>query len=245
MAGYLPGIPGVSNGADLSNIWDGLKKQSPLETETDYFEGTTLDPKWTQWDVGADQSVTVSDGAAHLTQSSSADNNYSGIIQVLPGDNEFCITAKIRMSGRYGANISAAGLVVGEDLINNPATASFFANHVKISSTGIFWDGQVYTDYTTFSGVTIGTEDIPAEHVLYLRWYIDRVAATATAMASADGRTWIFYPARALAGTVVSSLDTAGIGTVNVNTGDDVTLHCDMYRIDITTDPFFEVGGTL
>jgi len=133
--------------------------------------------------------------------------------------------------------------LIGEDLATNPSTGSFFNSQVSVTTTGIFWDATAYTNYTTWSS-TIGTDPQPADHIVYVRWYIDRTAATVTALCSADGRTWMRYAVQALAGTPVSSLDYFGLATMNT-TGGDLTAHCDMIRLDLSSDMELEIGGPL
>lgn len=230
-------------------LWDGTVEQDPLHASSDYFnDGATLDPQWEEWDVGGHITVSQADGAVKLSQPTSAGDDYGGIITPAPTDTQWCVTARMRLSSRFNPlNPCVGSLIIGEDLAavgGNPSTGSFANSQILHSSAGVQWEGTIYSNYTTFAD-SFGSDPTPASHVCYLRWYVDLdagVAGEITPLVSADGRTWIHYPSKALSGSAISAIDSIGIASANL-TGQDMRLSCDLFRIDLTSDPRFPIGG--
>ena len=227
-------------------IWIATVPQDPLETETDYFTGAALDAKWTAWDVAGDHSAAVSDGLV-ITCDSSADDNYGGIVQPLPADDQFCITADLRAVGRYSQGPALAwSLIIGEDLVANPATASFFNMQLVTDTNGIHVECTIFNNYSSFGGTPHAKDESPVPHACFLRWYVDRTAGVAgevTPMFSANGRDWLHFSAVAVNGTAINSLDTFGLAILDMlNDGGATLWRSNMVRIDITSDKRFAVG---
>ena len=229
-------------GGGVNPVWLGTVKQDPLETESDYFDDSSVDGKWTEWDVDAD--TTLSEDAQGLAIShTSGAGGYSGLVQAAPTDDTFAVTARVRMSRAKMANFVALGLIMGEDIITNPSTASFFT----IALTGDDGDivevvAQHWSDYNSFVAID-GNLTTGVMNEVFLRWYIDRTAETALPLASDNGRDWWqLADAVSWASGTVTSIDTIGLASNNGNSGALLIGRSDMFRVDITSDPFLPVG---
>lgn len=246
MGGYRGGGSGGGGGGTLSDlpIWSGLVPQSPLTTGTDYFDdGTTLDSQWEEWDPASNLSVSQADGSVRLYQPSTPADDYAGIITDCPTDDQFMVTARLRMSSRMAASSIVGAVLVGEDLSTNPSTGNFIVNAFTIDTSGVRWHVLGYSDYSTFS-TSYGYQPTPSQHIAYLRTYIDRDAGEAWFLHSADGRAWINYPvATILPGAVpIGSVDSMGLAVMNVS-GQDASLYCDMFRVDLGSDMRMPIGS--
>ena len=236
-------VVGTSSGAASSSgnqIWLGTVPQQPLQPESDYFGGDTLDSKWTEWDVPGSMTIGQSDGRVTLTQSSAAGQSNTGIFQTAPADNFFAITASVTLSGLYGS-FSVVSIFVGEDLGAAPSTASIHSTSLVTTSTSMSASSSLHTNYNTQS--TNLTVETLTGNVGYLRLFVDRVAETVLAMVSVDGRNWLALISRSFASGVLTSVDTIGIAVNNNGLGEDLQGSCEMFRVDITSDPYLPVGG--
>ncbi len=247
MAGYK-GAGGGGGGGTLTDlpIWSGMVPQSPLHAASDYFEGASIDPKWEEWDPAANMAVSQAGGSVSMYQPSTPADDYAGLIQPAPADNQFSVTARLRLSSRFAASSIVGAVLVGEDLsaaTGSPSTGNFMVNMTTIDTAGVRWHALGYTDFSTFS-TSFGYQPTPSTHVAYLRTYIDRIAGQAVFLHSADGRTWINYPAATIfPGAVpISAIDSIGIAIMNVS-GQDATCFCDMFRVDVSSDMRLPIGG--
>lgn len=227
-------------------IWSGMVPQSPLHACTDYFEAASLDPKWEEWDPAANMAVSQAGGSVSMYQPSTPADDYAGLIQPAPADDQFSVTARLRLSSRFAASSIVGAVLVGEDLsaaTGSPSTGNFLVNMTTIDTAGVRWHALGYTDFSTFS-TSFGYQPTPSTHVAYLRTYIDRIAGQAVFLHSADGRTWINYLAASIfPGAVpISAIDSIGIAIMNVS-GQDATCFCDMFRVDVSSDMRLPIGG--
>jgi hypothetical protein len=244
---YVVGSASGPGSAGGNMIWLGTVPQQPIHAKSDYFQGGVLDSKWEEWDPLGEVTVTQSDGEVVLSKTA-ATAGYSGIIQDMPSDDQFCITARFLVSGLYSTQYINASLLIGEDLSAGsgaPSTNGFFNNAVHWDDPGDFFSAASYTNYNTFDA-TQQSELSPAPHVAYVRWFVDRTAGVAgevTPMISANGRTWVRFAAIDVNGVAaVTTLTSMGIAVYNT-TGEEAALTCDMFRVDLTTDPELPVGG--
>jgi hypothetical protein len=241
---YIVGTASGAASASGNQIWLATVPQQPLQPESDYFQSNAIDPKWEEWDVDGNLTVSVDGQGLLLTEVTAAGQQFAGIIQDAPADNEFAVTAKLRLSGSL-VSFQDIALIIGEDLsagTGAPSTASFFGAVLVASATKIQFENGFWTDYNTFGASTTGEEF--TTNVAYARIYIDRGAETATFLFSVNGRDWVIVgPIRSWAAGTVTSISSIGIGVNNVNSGFDVKGRADMFRVDITTDPFLPVGG--
>jgi hypothetical protein len=243
---YVVGTASGAASASGNQIWLGTVPQEPLHAKSDYFQGTTLDPKWEEWEPLGEGTVTQANGEVRLTKDST-NFGYDGIIQDSPSDDQFCITARFSLSGLYGAQYFNVILLVGEDLsagTGAPTTNGFLINNLHWDDIDVLWTAAVHENYV--AGTGIESEVMPTGPVVYLRLFVDRTAGVAgevTALISENGKDWIRYPAMDVnAYADVTSLTSMGIAFWN-STGAEGAVLCDVFRVDITTDPELPVGG--
>jgi hypothetical protein len=239
---YVVGTASGAVSASGNQIWLGTVPQDPLHAKSDYFDGNTLDSKWTEWDENSSTTLTVDDGEAVILQTTSAGASWTGMFLAAPTEDNFCVTIRAFLSARFVDNAQAA-VFVGGDLGASPAAANFATSEIAYNTAnGSRWASEGYDDYngpTSFSDV-----GNLVEGWAYLRVYVDRAGGGVfQALYSIDGRHWIRFPSRTWAAAGLTTVDTIGIGTSNFATGGDLTLYVDMFRVDLTSDPELPIGG--
>ena len=153
----------------------------------------------------------------------------------------------VRIMNCYQTNAVACGCIVGEDLITNATTGGFFSAGIIVDESSLNqWDA-LFTKYTTYlaQDAELFKETMPMTNEFYARWFVDRTAVTAQPLISPDGRTWLDDVPQSFAAGNVTSIDTIGFGLTNLGVGTDLIVASEMFRVDLTTNPFFEVGAFL
>jgi hypothetical protein len=239
---YIIGTESGSTTASGNTMWSATVPQDPLETETDYFTDSTLDPKWTEWDPQA--ALTVEEDADGLKLTRVADaSEFNGLVQDLPAGTRFAVTAEIALDAE-GGKVNGAGIIVGEDLVTNPTTDAFWINYVVFDTGGSEWVVN-RARYSNYAGAnTFGLADPAGIHTsrIFLRIFVDTVAVTVMFLVSRDGERWVSVgPAVSYSG---DTLDQVGFVTRN-DSGNDLIAYSSMFRVDTTTDPFIPVGAKI
>jgi len=196
----------------------GNGPQTSPTTETDEFNDTSVDGKWS-WVNQGSATITEQDGYALLSVPSSAGYSWRIRQQTAPG-TPFTIIARI-VSGFTPANQAWAGLI----FLNN--------SNGKFVSFGTFWDSGVqhvtvsrWTDATTFSAIASNTEARNLMAMEYLR--VDVSSTTLTCSVSNDGIGWmpVFIETLSTFLTTSGALDRIGFGG---NTSNSAAMTVNVY----------------
>lgn len=229
--------------APISN-WGPLYPQTSLDPSTDYFTTGVLDPKWTTWNPGANTTVTVSASTRlNIVQPTGVDK-VGGIFQPCPAYTRYAITALIGVDAR-AINFPGAGLLIGGNLITNPATDPFVYVPTGPSPAPLMYvSGLNFTDYLTFGGTLWNVNNIGFQTIL-MRIFVDTIAQTYQFLTSGNGYTWSRWNSTTFAGSAMGAVNPTVIGVCanNVNSGADQTALCSMFRVDQTTNPYLACGG--
>lgn len=172
----------------MAKVWMPDYPPASASAYDDEFDDESVNDMWTEWDVP--NTLTVSEGAYGLSllQSSSAAISMSGIYQALPA-GDFTIWTKVSFS-RLTADTSIVGIMLGEDLANNPSTSNVIdltiyqavAEQVVRALCFSAYNGSLVGDvYGTVTDVVIGTG-------AYLR--IRRATTTLYFDYSSNGIAW-------------------------------------------------------
>jgi hypothetical protein len=240
-------VVGTSSGASASGnlIWLGTVPQEPLHTKSDYFAGSSLDPKWTEWDVDNNTVVEVTGTGLEMTQATHAGDSRAGIVQAVPAAAQFVVTADLQQVAAVAGTASTIMLMVGDDLISSPSTAAFIGIELAWVTSGPDIDVNVasWTDYNS-STTNHASVDDSGMNLRYFRIFCDDDANNFAFLVSIDGRAWTkIATVTQAASTVTGDAVVLGLSVNNVNTGEDVKLLSRMVRVDETSDPYLPVGG--
>lgn len=225
--------------------WDGLAEQSPLDSKSDYFSGTTLAAKWTEWDV--DNLITVEvDDRLKFTMVDQGAIRWQGVVQTAPAHTRYTVTAWVDASLSVEGGAGLVGVLAGEDLIANPSTDGLiFISRQSGTLTGGD-DVNVYhaDTYAHGGGALLAGNSDPHGTAKFVRIFVDNVANTYDFLYSDDGLDWDHMLEIAQGSTKVPA-DPATIGILmwNQNTGEDYILNALMFRVDETTDMYLPVGS--
>lgn len=238
------GATGWMVSSNVTRNWFPLLTQSPLNAKSDYFNAAVLDPKWTTWDPGANMTVTTSAATRlKMVQTTHAGIAIGGIFQTVPASARYAITASVRLSS-LNNNVSDCGLMVGGDLVGNPATAPLVTWEQVIQTTpscSLSYSG--WTNFSAFSATPFTIATL-GQGTNVLRIFVDTVAATLSFLSSADGWTWTRWSTVAFAATTIGAAPSViGLAVDNQNTGVDAIMYAPMFRVDATTDPYLPCGG--
>lgn len=224
--------------------WDGLIPQSPANADTDYFRDSSIDPAWLAWNPAGNVTAVEDTRGLVLTQPSGGSNQFSGRIRAAPADAQFVITTHSGLQGR-GTSFSLAGVIVGEDLVTNPATDSFVCGCLTIDSGDILKvDSTLMANYSTFTSNNGKIQGFSPGNTVLSRIHVNRTGSLLTVLFSSNGRDWIQAgPQITFAAASLASIDYMGVVIDNFGTGQDASAIFDMFRVDVTSDPFFPIGG--
>lgn len=227
-------------------MWSPLVEQNPANPITDYFPGSTLNAKWTEFDNDANTTVSVSaTRRLQLLQTTHAGNSVAGIFQPVGAATRYAITTKIGISGIVN-NIMNGGIFVAGDIVGAPTTAPILTLDMIFNSAV---SGGVptieflnWTDYNSLAGSL--SSKLLGQGINVLRIFVDTVGANFFLLTSADGETWAKFAVVAFAATTIGAAPLyMGQHVNNGNTGEDVSLFSSMFRVDATTDPYLPCGA--
>ncbi len=238
-----PAPSGGGGGGDTptTGIWSGLKVQNPQDALTTYFPGTTLESAWTEFDNDGRQTVTIADGTASLVTTTGTIGLF-GIKAVAPPDDQFSLTAQIRMSAA-SINFGQMNAFIAENLVTNPTTANLFVFGPSQSSPSPFYAASRWTAYDTYGAGIPNQPSFRPHTTSFVRLFVDRTAFRVRTLWSVDGENWIqTVPEINFSITGVSTISSIGLVCDN-RTGLSSLLASSMMRIDRSSDPFLPCGG--
>jgi hypothetical protein len=124
-------VPAYANHPD--RIWT-------YGTYDDHFDGSTLNPKWTQT-IGSGGSIQVGDSTVNLF-ANAAD---TGISQILPAAQDFTITLKVKLGGWVQQITNAiAGLWIQIQDSANRASVQIYKYYYAVSSFGMTYNVEAF-----------------------------------------------------------------------------------------------------
>jgi hypothetical protein len=241
---YVVGTSSGAASASGNQVWLGTLPQNPLHAKSDYFQDSTLDPKWSEIDSRSTLTVTEDSDGLELVQTSFNGVSSAGPYQVAPTDDQFCITTQLRMSGTADP-FQVLGMFVGETFSGPTDTTTPFVD-ITLLMDASTWTLEFRSRANSqASGSILETITNFMPPTLFMRLYVDRTGGgTVTPLVSVDGRDWIeLQPPTAWAGLSISDVTTIGLYVNNNNSGSDLTVRSNMFRVDITADPHLRVGG--
>lgn len=153
----------------------------------DEFPSGALDGDWTEWDVGAKQTVTVGDYGLKLAHVSTSGESFAGVHRAIPA-GDWSLATKLSLSSG-AAQFPSGGILIGADLTTNPSTAAFRMFGFVVQNTGrVHLSVTAFSNYTTFSSTPVDITVEQTEHV-YLR--VRRATTTLFYDYSTDGLNWM------------------------------------------------------
>ena len=228
----------------FSAVWYPLAAQSPADTDTDYFDDSSLDGSWTEFDYAS--AVTVSEGSdgLKLASTSTAGEAVAGVLKAAPSHSAYNVTIQIRANA-----VVENYLRIGLGLTEGTGNTDNVIIHGFLFQTGSSYPWIEVSKFSAYNAV-IGriqyfqNEMGLAADVAYLRAHV--TSTTVQFLISANGRNWL---AVGDAVTITTHLP-AGISHVGilVNNNSTSTAHdvySSMFRVDDTTDPFEPIGSAL
>lgn len=153
----------------------------------DEFPSGALDGDWTEWDVGAKQTVTVGAYGLNLTHLATSGDSIAGIHRAVPS-GDWSLVTKVSLS-TAPSQYPFAGMFVAADLSGSPSTAAIRCWGLLILNTGrVHVSVTAFSNYTTFSSTPL---DITVEQMdaVYLR--VRRASTTLFYDYSTDGLNWL------------------------------------------------------
>jgi hypothetical protein len=237
-------VVGTASGAASSSgnqIWLGTVPQVPLQTETDYFQSSSLALKWTDFDNDGRMTYALDANGITLTETTGGDS-ITGLYQTAPAYTRYAITAQVSYKG-WIANYANLGVFVAEDISGSPTTAGLVTATTGYQNGANNHNLDSWTDYNTHS-TQHGTLTDYAQQNGYVRLFVDTVAQTYTMLISPDGDSWaVVDDATYAASQVPADPQYIGMMLNNNGTGADVNFISRMFRVDETDDPFLSVGA--
>ena len=175
---------GGSGGAEL--YFADIPPES-ANANDDEFPSGALDGDWTEWDVGAKQTVTVGDYGLKLSHVSTSGESFAGVHRAVPA-GDWSLATKLSLSSG-AAQFPSGGILIGADLSTNPSTAAFRTFGFVVQNTGrVHLSVTAFSNYTTFSSTLVDITVEQTEHV-YLR--VRRASTTLFYDYSTDGLNWM------------------------------------------------------
>jgi hypothetical protein len=154
----------------------------------DEFSGTTLDAKWSTWDVAGLLSKTVKGGRLGLTSSGDSTVRWAGIYQVTPPASEYAFAAKVSISCATNEIVVAAPFV-SESLSGAPTTADILSAEVFSSTAGAV--GWISRRWSAYNGTASGASNTMSNKRIHSVYIMGRVTGTTVSYDySEDGISW-------------------------------------------------------
>lgn len=236
----VSGGGGGSSTNTALGLWSPFVAQDPLATETDYFDDSSLDAKWSEWDQPGAISVTEDSTGLHIDRDTTA-AGIAGIYQDVPASGDWVATAYGGIECTWDTDTSL-DIFVAEDLDASPGTANVAALRINCTGDGPWY--QHFPQYNTFGGGLEGTTTDQGldPNGMCIRLCYDATNNDLTALVSSDCRIWRASVQVADATTTVNPPVHVGIGIGNQGNVAGIA-HFQMFRMDATSDCFLPVGG--
>lgn len=156
----------------MAKVWMPDYPPASAGTYDDEFDNASLDAAWTEWDVGSKLTVSEETYGLSLLHATTTDAGLAGVFRTAP-NNDYTIWTKLSFAGLRGANmVFDGGIVLGQDLANNPSTSDVVVLKAGYSSysSGDYiaaWKNNDYKSDTTQYGSTLA--DVVIGAGIYLR----------------------------------------------------------------------------
>ena len=225
-------------------VWDPLAAQSPADTDTDYFDDSSLDGSWSEFDLGS--AVTVSEGSdgLKLASTSTAGEAIAGVLKAAPSHSAYNVTIQLRANAVVENYLRIGlGLTEGTGSTDNVIMHGFLFQ----SGTSYPWiEVARFSAYNAFSARIqyFQNEMGLVADVAYLRAHV--TSTTVQFLISANGRNWLAVgDAVTITTHLPGGVTHCGIVCNNNATSTAHDMYSSMYRVDDTTDPFEAIGSAL
>jgi hypothetical protein len=188
-------------------IWS---TDNPPLVETSYddeFNGTSLDPKWTEFDPSSILTVSVERWGLDLNPLTSPAEKAAGIYQS-HDNSDITIITKVGALSKQSDDLKI-GILLANDIESNPTTSPLAAWTLYMGGAGTGLQYVVYSDYQTLSGASINETAALWLTDVYLRVRIS--GADIGFDFSSDGVGWITK------GTYTKPFDIGQIGIFIIN----------------------------
>jgi len=182
LEGKVPPPPGP-----FVNLWLPDAPPAIPSPYDDEFPQGPIDPaKWTIWDPGAVLTASIQEYGLDLYRATPPADSWAGIIQPLP-PGDFTIYTRLSLLAFLTLNRVAA-LIIGHDLIANPATSAFITIGLDTSYDTIRLRSSRWHNYNTFADDNYFKDISLNDPSIYLSFRSD--PAGLWARYSEDGLAW-------------------------------------------------------
>lgn len=229
--------------AALVGVWNGLKVQDPLNADSDYFDDSSLDAKWTEWDVSSLVTLTEDSDGLSVSRITGGSGDMNGLYQAAPS-GDYVVTLHVRLQATL-SDFTGFALLVADDLAANPSTANFAVVSLvhRSSTVAIECATQRWNAYNNFGAALSSSFNVGVGFTeLYLRIAVDNTGSNLTTLISTNGRDWTQLWTGTFAAASITAADSIGICVNNQQSG-TVVLRSNMFRVDASSDPYLSVGG--
>lgn len=221
----------ISGTAGSSTMWEAHAKPSSPTSYDDEFDNSSFDTgKWTTWDVGSCISSLDEDGRGLVIIADTSNRTkLGGIIQTAP-TTPFTVWSKIQVGGDNAAYYWS--LLVGDDLLSDPSTESFYTGGIWVNGIGMEWRVNFWDDYNNDFNRALWSTNMGFP---YLYMYV-RARVTDTDIYfdfSQDGISWYNT------GTEGLDIDpiTIGLAFMNYDSDDfNPMFHSSFFRVTNSAD---------
>ena len=134
-----------SGSGAYATIWEPRANPSSSNAKDDEFSGSSLNAKWTIWDVGSCiTSASPIENGLQIIPSLSNITKMAGIVQSAPS-TPFTVWTKLQTNGFNGGLYWS--LLVGANLIANPTSGSFYTGGLWNTGIGADWRVSYWDNY--------------------------------------------------------------------------------------------------
>ena len=181
----------------MARIWMADYPPASADDKDDEFDDSSLSGSWTELDN--DNNMTPSEGAYGLSllQATRTSTSISGVFRAAQS-GDFAIWTHLSVLGKtVGAGYPSFGLMLGQDLTNNPTTSDIVTFGLQLrNGVSHYLFAALYTKFDTYSAL-YGTalDDGAITTGIYLR--IRQATTTLLFDWSTNGISWIQFASNA------------------------------------------------
>jgi hypothetical protein len=220
----------------MAKIWLPDYPPASASAYDDEFADASFDTGlWTEWD--APSKLTVSEGAYGLSllQTTAAGDNLTGVYQAVPPSGNYAIWTKLSLSS-LRANYCFGGLLLGQDLVNNPTTSDAIVIHLAAGATSQYVEVNRYNAYNSINGYLVSIADVVIGTGVYFR--IRKASTTWSFDYSNDGIAWMqIYTTASIPFTPAQM----GLFSNNLNSAVDLRASFAFFRVVTGTPTLADV----
>lgn len=212
--------------------YDPDKPPASPSAYDDEFLGTSLDAGWTVFQASG-MTVAVTGSVVILTSATHLGDKFQGIFKAMPA-GDFTLIAKLSLNSYAPSTLAQAAIAFFEDATNNPNTCDLGYFGLVQASGVMYRGGEHYVQFDTYTSTIV--LDSTDKKLLSRRQWIKVVkVGTSYSMYTSDSGMGGWYK---VASGLSLGFTPAEIGLVvnNQNTGSDVVLVCDYFRV-YTVEP--------